>query len=185
MSSQVEIRMALLGAALALQALPACQRKTEPTRKTAPPHETTNGAIRGEPAIFPGETLHRLGETVEARDYKFRLEDVEECTAKYYFKPKAGNIKLGVEVVIEGTAAERHVPVNPFNARLTDSQGASYTSAFAGCEPELKSRQLAKGEQSRGWITFEIPEKSSGLKLTYAPFVIGAGKQEIHFDLER
>jgi hypothetical protein len=86
--------------------------------------------------------------------------------------------------VITGTA-DKQVPVNPFYGKLTDAQGDTYTSTFAGCEPELKSRQLARGDEARGFISFEIPEKASGLKFTYAPFIIGGGKQDTTFDLGR
>ena len=54
-----------------------------------------------------------------------------------------------------------------------------------GCEPDLKSVRIGKGEKAKGWVTFEVPEKASGLKLTYNPFIIGTAKQELKFDLGR
>ena len=99
-------------------------------------------------------------------------------------KPKKGNIKLGVEMQIEGTA-DKDVPVNPFYAKVTDADGYSYTSTFGGCDPELKSVRVNKGEKARGWVTFEVPDKAKDLKLTYNPCIISTVKQEVKFDLGR
>lgn len=112
------------------------------------------------------------------------IENVKECKVPYYFKPKKGNIKLGVEVQLEGSA-DKDVPVNPFYAKVTDGDGYSYTSTFGGCDPELKSVRITKGEKAKGWITFEVPQKASSLKLTYNPFIISTVKQEVKFDLGR
>jgi hypothetical protein len=133
---------------------------------------------------LPVDPVYKLGETANTPDFKITLENVKECKVKYYFQPKKGNVKLGAEVVIAGTA-DRQIPVNPFYAKVTDSEGESYASTFAGCEPELKSSQVKRGEDARGWISFELPERASGLKFSYAPFIIGRGKQEVKFDLGR
>jgi hypothetical protein len=130
------------------------------------------------------QKVHAVGEKAEAAEYAMTVKHVKECTVEHYFKPRKGNIKLGVEVVLEGTADKR-IPVNPFYAKLTDSEGYSYTSTFAGCEPALKSVRVGKSEQAKGWITFELPKKASGLKLVYSPFVIGSGKQDLRFGLGR
>ena len=164
--------------------LAACDKKSlDPAPAAAPARPSALVAEPG-PAMLPANSVHKLGETAQAPDFKVTLENVKECKVKYYFQPKKGNVKLGAEVVIEGTA-ERQIPVNPFYAKVTDADGDSYASTFAGCEPELKSSQVSKGQDARGWISFELPERASGLKLSYAPFVIGRGKQEVTFDLGR
>ena len=125
-----------------------------------------------------------VGETAKAPDFTMAIENVKECKVPYYFKAKKGNIKLGVEVQIEGSA-DKDVPVNPFYAKVTDGDGYSYTSTFGGCDPELKSVRVNKGEKAKGWITFEVPQKASNLKLTYNPFIVSTVKQEVKFDLGR
>jgi hypothetical protein len=184
MTSHVEFFTALLCTALLVGSPLACKTKKESSSPVPPASTVPPVAPETTPAVITTDPLHKLGETAQGGDYKLTVVTVKECNVKYYFKPKKGNIKLGAEVIIEGTA-DRQVPVNPFYAKLTDAEGYTYASTFAGCEPDLKSRQVGKGEQSRGWVSFEIPEKSTGLKLSYAPFVIGRGKQEIKFDLGR
>lgn len=45
--------------------------------------------------------------------------------------------------------------------------------------------RVNKGEKAKGWITFEVPQKASNLKLTYNPFIVSTVKQEVKFDLGR
>jgi len=168
---------------LAVHGLASCKQKANESH-AAPAPAASASAVAAGPAIVSPNTLHALGQTAQALDYKLTLTAVKECKVKYYFQPKKGYIKLGAEVSVEGTA-ERQVPVNPFYAELTDAEGETYASTFAGCEPELKSAQVSIGREARGWISFEIPENARRLKFSYAPFVIGRGKQEVTFDLGR
>ncbi len=172
------------GALLACKSKKSTSSSPPPTTPvTDPGAGTGTGTGTGGPAFDPSK-VYKVGETAKAPDFSMSIENVKECKVPYYFKAKKGNIKLGAEVVIEGTA-DKDVPVNPFYAKVTDGDGYSYTSTFGGCDPELKSVRINKGEKARGWITFEVPEKASGLKLTYNPFIISTVKQEVKFDLGR
>ncbi|MCA9598141.1 MAG: DUF4352 domain-containing protein [Myxococcales bacterium] len=166
-------------------ALLACKKKSSSTTgSTTTTAETPTTPVPTATTPPITNKVWNVGEAATAPDYKMTIDNVKECKVKYYFRPKKGNIKLGVEVSIEGTA-DKDVPVNPFYAKITDGEGYSYTSTFGGCEPDLKSVRIGKGEKAKGWVTFEVPEKASGLKLTYNPFIIGTAKQELKFDLGR
>jgi len=125
-----------------------------------------------------------VGDTANTADYKMTLLAVKECKVETYFRPKAGNIKLAVEIAIEGNR-DVDVPVSPFHARITDSESHEYSSTLAGCTPILPSVRVAKGERADGWITFELPEKATGLNLTYDPVIIGGTRQSLVFSLGR
>jgi hypothetical protein len=174
-------------AVLVVGAALACKSKKSPPPTTSPvtdPNTPTGNPTSTPTSNFDSSKVYKVGETAKAPDFSMSIENVKECKVPYYFKPKKGNIKLGVEVQIEGTA-DKDVPVNPFYAKVTDADGYSYTSTFGGCDPELKSVRVNKGEKARGWITFEVPEKGKDLKLTYNPFIISTVKQEVKFDLGR
>lgn len=137
------------------------------------------------PSLPPADQkVHAPGEMATAAHYKMRVDKVEECKVKEYFAPAPGNIKLGVLVTVEATA-DKDVPVNPFYAKVLDSEGISWTSTLAGCSPDLKSLRLNSGETAQGWITFEIPKSARSLRLAYAPFIVGSAKQELVFELGR
>lgn len=129
-----------------------------------------------------GPPVTPVGQTGYAKNYSMVVETVKECVVPPYFEPAAGNIKLGVGVVIEATTT-LEVSVNPFYAKVTDSNGTAYTSTFGGCTPDLKSVKLTQGQKATGWITFEVPKSAFGFVLSYNPIIIGGGKQELLFDL--
>ena len=127
--------------------------------------------------------VHRVGQAAKAPSYRMQVEKVQECEVEQYFRPKAGNIKLGVDVTIAATGES--VPVNPFYAKLVDAEGTVYTTTLAGCRPTLKSSRLEQDETASGFITFELPSTATGLRMTYAPFIIGGSEQRLVFDLGR
>ncbi|HMR77217.1 MAG TPA: DUF4352 domain-containing protein [Polyangiaceae bacterium] len=172
-------------AVLVIGSLLACKKKAPP-----PPAPTTaettplNTGTTTPTTPVESNKVWNVGEKATAPDYAMVIDNVKECKVKYYFRAKKGNIKLGIETTIEGTA-DKDVAVNPFYAKITDSEGYSYTSTFGGCTPDLKSVRVGKGEKAKGWITFEVPKNATGLKLSYNPIIIGSGKQQLKFDLGR
>jgi hypothetical protein len=137
------------------------------------------GDTPGAAAVMPG-----VGDTASAADYQITLKSVRECRVESYLRPKAENLTLGVELVIEGTR-DRDVPVSPFHAKLQDAEGNSYAATLAGCRPILPSVRVAKGEKVEGWVSFELPRGARDPKLTYEPTIIGSPPQLLRFSLGR
>lgn len=112
------------------------------------------------------------------------VHGVGPCTVEPHFRPKAGTIKFGVDVEIT-SSSQREVPANPLYARLVDSEKETYSATLAGCAPVLTATRLHAGEHARGTITFDVPETAHGLVMTYAPFIVGSGTQQLEFALGR
>jgi hypothetical protein len=167
-----------LGAAL----LAACERSDGPGQAPAPDAALPLPAA----SMLAGaqDRTHAVDETAKAPDFEMKVQSVQECKVDEYHRPRAGNLKLGVQVWIQGTS-DREVPVNPFSASLTDSAGNSYNMAFGGCQPGLQSVRLRKGDEASGFVTFEIPKQARGLKLEFRPFVLRTGNEPVRFDLAR
>ena len=127
---------------------------------------------------------HAVGERAESRDYFMTLVALRTCEVEPHFRPAGGHIKLGLDVLLEARGA-REVPANPFLARLRDAEGRDYQADIAGCTPTLRADRLAANDKARGFITFEVPKDASGLVMTYAPFVVGVGLEELSFSLGR
>jgi hypothetical protein len=149
----------------------------------APRVPPTPSAARSEAGADAG--IRRVGETAFAPDYSLTLAETKLCD-RSRIRPRAGHVRLGVRIEIEALG-EREVPVNPFYARLVDAKhdGYAYTATFGGCEPDLKSSRIGKGERMAGWITFEIPEQARGLELTYSPYIQSGPEQPVKFSLGR
>jgi hypothetical protein len=150
-----------------------------------PPPSASAAPAQAPPSPPPGPLA--LGETAEAPDYAFKLEQVKTCEGTR-IQPKPGHVRLGVKVMIEGRSSNE-VPVNPFYARLHDKQrdGYGYAATFGGCEPDLKSARVKKGDRMTGFITFEIPAQASGLELVYSPYIRDSDttEQPVRFALGR
>jgi hypothetical protein len=136
------------------------------------------------PALALSAAPFALGERAEARDYFLTLVRVTPCAVEPHFSPAAGRVKLGLDVLIEAKNA-REVPSNPFLARLRDAQTRDYGADLAGCTPTLRADRLSGSERASGFITFELPEDATGLVMTYSPFVVGVGLEELSFALGR
>lgn len=163
--------------ASAVLELSGCQRST------ARPPVT---ARSGEPATVLGvePAVHSLGELAEARDYQMSIDSIDDCLVPPPFAPKPDDVKLGVDVMIAGTTTNE-VPANPFYALLYDEAGGTYESTLAGCEPPLVPRLVTRGENARGFITFEVPKTARTLTMRYAPLIIGRGPEELRFSIPR
>jgi hypothetical protein len=83
------------------------------------------------------------------------VEGTKDCPLERPFAAAPGNVKVGVEVVLEGTTA-REVPVNPFYASLHTADGTVRTVTLAGCEPGLHAIRIVRGQRARGFVTFEV-----------------------------
>ena|SRR5690606_37602305 len=136
------------------------------------------------PRLGLAPELHAVGQHAVARDYTMKVLEVAPCQVEPHFAPKPGYLKLGVEVELVGTST-RAVAANPFLATLVDSEQRDYGADLAGCTPTLHATRVTRDQRARGMITFEIPEGASGLVMIYAPFVVGAGSETLHFSLGR
>lgn len=142
----------------------------------AQPQAASAAVVTTEPAV------HNVGQIARAEDYVMSVEAIEECSVSAPFAPRANKKLVGVEVTIEGTS-NREVPVNPFYATLSDEEADKYSSTLAGCKPALHAERVTTGKRAKGFISFEIPKSAGDLKLSYAPLVIGVGREELLFDL--
>jgi hypothetical protein len=125
-----------------------------------------------------------VGTEAEARDYAMAVRSAGPCEVEPHLGPGAGRLKFGVEIELRGLS-EREVPANPLYAKLSDSEGSSYTATLAGCAPMLTATRIRKGETARGVVTFDVPEAAHGLEITYAPFIVGSAEQPLTFLLGR
>ncbi|HEY6728532.1 MAG TPA: DUF4352 domain-containing protein [Polyangiaceae bacterium] len=195
-----KVARTLLGAALVV----ACERTEQSAYSASPSGSNTAGAAAsaGPGSVLPRPQLdltppspeprtlglsvapHAVGERAESRDYVMTLVRVATCEVEPHFRPAAGRIKLGVDVLIEARS-EREVPANPFLATLRDDQDRDYPVDLAGCTPTLRADRLTRDGQARGFITFEVPADATGLVMTYTPFVVGVGPEALSFALGR
>jgi len=95
---------------------------TLPEREQTP--EPADASVEAGPPPRQRKDVYALGDEAVVASYAMTVHVVQECVVPYYFKPKKGNVKLGVEVSIRAHASA--VPVNPFYASLALAQLDQY-----------------------------------------------------------
>jgi len=156
---------------------PTAVPATEAPAPTAVPEPTVEP-----PTAVPA--VGTVGERREAGGIALTVMKVDKATKIGSFqKAKAGNVYVLVEVVLETTGRDE-APYNPFYFKAKDADGFEYTAMITTADNGLKSGKLASGEKVRGIVAFEVPEKATGLVLSYEPIVILGGYTPIKIALE-
>ena len=100
------------------------------------------------------------------------------CRAGRDFRlPTAGNRYVGVELEVRNTTAEPQTLSMLLAAEVVDSEGQAWsTSLFAVSDRATIDGEIPAGESRRGWVGFELPETSSGLRLFVDGVLFGDGE---------
>lgn len=155
--------------------------KTQPATKA--PEETQPAAVTPtseEPKIV----TCKVGDKCVAGGIALTVIQVtKETKLGDFFEADPGKVYLCIEVLLENEERDDDMPVNPLYFEVKDSDGYVYNTSFGSKDPSLKATDVAKGDKTRGWVTFEIPEKATGLVVTYEPLVLLGGYKSIRVDL--
>lgn len=115
-----------------------------------------------------GEALHGIGERAQGTHFEMRVSAPDDCSPPHRRELPAGTIRLGTDVTL-WARGEVQIPANPYYALLVDPDGAVYEATLNGCEPPLPSSLLTRGQSTRGWLAFDVPEATRTFTLVYAP----------------
>ncbi|WP_033218755.1 DUF4352 domain-containing protein [Kitasatospora phosalacinea] len=176
----------LLGTAL-LTAATACG-PTDGTVSTVPKSSAAAPAAAGgdgSPAAAPesgaakAPAVAKVGDTIaltglEKKDTAdvtlVKVVDPAE-SANEYLQPAEGKRYVSVQFRIKATGSGAYTDTPVTGAKLIDTQGQGFTSTFAETKagPEFPgSVNIAPGESSLGFVTFEIPSDAKIDKVQYA-----------------
>jgi hypothetical protein len=122
-----------------------------PASEIKPPAKQLTGSV--------GDALQLNGLTVT-----IVTADVNAKPANQFITPKAGDRFVVVQVLYENTGSDA-VSYSPFDWKLIDSSGFTYTDAFSGIDQQLNSGNLPSGGRVRGYVSYEVPQSAGGLNL--------------------
>jgi len=136
-----------------------------------------SAAPRSSLPLAPGAgSVIAVGAWGRATHYEMRISAPEECASP---GEALGELtRLGVDVTVQARGSLQ-VPANPYYALLIDSTNSVHEATLGGCEPQLSPTLLEPGQTARGWISFDIPRKSTGLRLAYAPALTALPRGEL------
>ncbi|MCM3574614.1 DUF4352 domain-containing protein [Mesobacillus jeotgali] len=111
-----------------------------------------------------------VGEKVQLGDNVLTVTKAEKSAGSEYDKPKDGHEYVVVTVMIEN-AGDENISYNPFDFKMSNSQGQILDQAFTTIDTNtaLQSGELAPGGKVTGTIAFEQPAGDPGLQLQYTP----------------
>lgn len=130
------------------------------------------------------KTKYKVGEEIKLFDgVLITVTNVEKSNGNEFDKPRAGNEFIIAHINIVNGAKE-NISYDPFAWKLRNSNGQISEPSFTTIDKDthLESGELAVGGKVSGTIPFEAPIGDQGLKLIYAPSVLGG--QEIEVSLQ-
>jgi hypothetical protein len=134
----------------------------------SPAQKAAAGSSQGQ-AHGPGT----VGETLETAGLRVTLNDVRRSAGGDFFKPKAGNLYVVLDLTFENTTDNEAAVSSLLSASLKDSTGQKYTLALGGTDKSAPDGSIATGDRSRGEIAFEVPTTATGLVYTFDPILGG------------
>lgn len=132
--------------------------------------EETSTSAENEEEAPPVKEEFSVGEMVQLGDNVLTVTKAEKSAGSEYDQPKEGHEYVVVTVVIEN-AGDENISYNPFDFKMSNSQGQILDQAFTTIDTNtaLQSGELAPGGKVTGTIAFEQPVGDPGLQLQYTP----------------
>jgi len=155
-------------------ALLACKKKKSSATESVGVGSPTPTPTRP-PVVLPATPTQIFGVNQPAKldGVTVTIEEYKDCRLDNYYSRRSLAKKkeklVGINVVFEGTGDKDHV-ISYSRFKISDSEGLTFRATLrsgTNCSPTLKSGNLAKGDKSRGWVLFQVPEKSSGFKIAF------------------
>lgn len=89
---------------------------------------------------------------------------------------KEGKRLAAVEFQLKNNGSKAEQISTLMQFKLKDATNAQYGAGFFAPDPKFPDGELAPGDTARGFVSFEIPQGSSGLRFLFDAEVFGAGQ---------
>jgi len=133
---------------------------------------------------LPKNLIVKVGERAQSSGIGLVVVKVEKLKEVGFVTAEEGKVILDIEVVIENLNRDEKMPYNPMYFKVKDSESYEYDISFGSLDPSLQSGELTKGERVRGHVAFEVPEKATGLVVSYEPIVLFGGYEPVKVNLD-
>lgn len=105
-------------------------------------------------------TPYAKNESVTFRDIVYTVMKVETSAGKDYWKPKTGNVFLGVTIKVKNNSTVDTIEISSSGWKIFDDKGVSYDySIFSAWETEsFYNKQLEPGAEHTYIVAFDVPK---------------------------
>ncbi len=120
-----------------------------------------------------------MGDTATTGDFKVTVYGFKnpQQPADEYLTPRPGMHYVSVDVQMTNPDSEQQSFSSLLGFHLIDAQNRQYNEDFmdAGLTPGAPGGEIAAGQSVRGFVAFEVPDGTSGLKLRVQGNLTAAG----------
>lgn len=124
-----------------------------------------------------------IGEKVEFNNHIITVKKVDDTYIDTTYPVIEGEKQIAVEIVYKNNSSIAPFDFNHSDWRLFDSDGNNYITSIRKKEPFLDAGTLFPGEETRGWIVFDIQDDAEDLVLLFED-IFKTGINGIEFPLD-
>jgi hypothetical protein len=105
--------------------------------------------------------------TASTNQVQLTVHQVRDRVPPSFTQPDPGNRFVGIDVTLRNVGGKTFSS-NKLYFRLRGSDGRDYQVVYVGVpEPQVSLRDIPPSDDTRGWITFELPEGLQLVRLTF------------------
>jgi hypothetical protein len=139
--------------------------------------KVSNNVTNGNPGGPAPAAAYKVGDTAKTSNDQVTVYGVKDPQApvNQFSTPSPGNHFVSVDVQVTNTQTDQQAFSSLFAFHLLDSQNRQYGETLAGFSPSAPEGQIASGQSIRGFVVFEVPDGTTGLKLRVQGSLTAAG----------
>lgn len=121
---------------------------------------------------------YKVGDTASTSDYRITLFGVKDPQPPLdqFDTPRAGDHFVSVDVQVMNPGSSQKPFSSLIGFHLLDSLNRQYDETIvSGLQPGAPDGQIAGGQSVRGFVSFEVPDGTAGLKLRVQGSLTAAG----------
>jgi hypothetical protein len=123
-----------------------------------------------------GPQAASLGQPVPIEGMEVTILEVHYTAGTENQQPAAGYVYVGAKVRVKANADNKFASLTDWSALADGSrQGSVATVQVDAWTPALLIEQLQPGATIEGWLSFEVPQPTSFVRLVYDPNSLASG----------
>lgn len=118
----------------------------------------------------------KIGDTVEIKDYKVKVNKVSTSTGGKIIKPKDGYEFLKVDITLENISKESKAVSSILMFKVVDTDGRSYNQTITENQKGQLDGEVGPGRKITGEYIVEVPKGSKDLELEFDSSLLSSGQ---------
>ncbi len=118
----------------------------------------------------------KVGDTIQTKDFKIRVNKVTTSNGSEYVKPEKGNEFVKVDITVENISKEEQNISSVLMFKVVDKDGRSCEQAITDNQKGQLDGKVAPGRKMTGEYIVQAPKGQKGLELQFDSSLISNGQ---------